>query len=182
MAHRPRRIRFLFDKTRPGGLKDRRCRSRQPSTEVQPAPPGLAAGAGARAVCRGPLRRDRRPGASQADAGAVPPGPRGEPAQRVRHRRLRPPRLDRRRPPRRVREDAGQGRRLRLRARSGPSSPAASSSPRARSTTPSRTAKLKEKLEELDRTHGTRGNRIYLPGRLARVLRHDHRATWARRA
>ena len=55
----------------------------------------------------------------------------------------------------------GQERRLRLRASSGPSSPATSFSSPGTFDDPEAYHKLKEKLDELDRTHGTRGNRIY---------------------
>ena len=57
-------------------------------------------------ICRGPrvpepcavvlFGATGRPDAPQARPGAVPPGAGGQPAHRVRHRRLRPPRLDRR--------------------------------------------------------------------------------------
>ena len=89
------------------------------------------------------------------------PGPGRQPALRMRHRRLRPPRLDRRRPPRRVREDAGEERRRRL-----PRGLAAVRQPhrlRARHLrrpgVVSRSSRRRS--SELDRTHGTRGNRVY---------------------
>ena len=78
------------------------------------------------------------------------------------HRRLRPPRLDRRRPARRVREEPGQGgRRARLRRGLAPVRQPAGLRRRGRSTTRPPTRGSRSGSSELDRTHGTRGNRVY---------------------
>ena len=76
-------------------------------------------------------------------------------------RRLRPPRLDRRRPPRRVREDAEQRAAGPTSARSGRSSPTGSSSRPGTFDDPASYQKLKETLDRVDQTLGTRGNRVY---------------------
>ena len=131
-------------------------------TEANPLRQALAADPGARAVRGRPLRRDRRPGAPQARAGAVSPGAGGQPALASSPSSASPAATG-------PTTSSAASSRRRL-AKSGGADfdelwPAVrqprSSSRRGRSTTRQRYAKLKEKLEELDRTHGTRGNRLY---------------------
>ena len=107
--------------------------------------------------------------------------PGGESAQRMRHRRLRPPRVDRRGSPCRVREDRYQERRT-------PTSEEIWSQFASRIVfspgtfdDPRPYQKLKETLDGLDRTHGTRGNRVYY---LAVSPNSSPRSSssWARRA
>ena len=99
----------------------------------------------------------------------------GQPAGRVRHRRLRPPRLDRRPVPRRAREDASPRTAAPTSTSSGPSSPAASSSPPGTFDDPRRYAQLKEQARGA-RPHARHARQpALLPGRRPRVLRDDHR-------
>ena len=94
-----------------------------------------------------------------------------------RHRRLRPPRLDRPAVPRRAEEVAGQSPRTAAsRSPPGPSSPRGSPTTPATSTIPSR---LQEAQGPASRrsTPRTRhpGQSALLPGRVARVFRRDRR-------
>ena len=78
------------------------------SSRDKPLARRFAAHPGLRALRRRALRRDRRPGPSQARPRALSACPRWKPPFRMRHRRLRPPLLDRCRPSRRIREDPGK--------------------------------------------------------------------------
>ena len=95
------------------------------------------------------------------DAGALSPGAGRTPPRRVRHRRLRPPRLERRRPPRRVREEPVEEPRPRLRRVLAPVRQPYRLRTPGTSTTRRATPGSRQRLDELDRTHGTRGNRLY---------------------
>ncbi len=113
-----------------------------------PAGPPAAADPGA--LRAGHLRRDRRPGPQEADAGHLRPGQPGAAAAGLRGARLRPARLGRRR----LRVAGEEGRPASTPAprggkRSGPGWPATSSSCRARSTTTRRSTTLAPTLDEL---------------------------------
>ena len=86
-----------------------------PVPETEPVARRIAPNEGLRALCDCPLRRNRRPGPSQARAGSLSACPRRKSPLRMRHRRFCTPFLDRSGSSSGVRKNSGERRRCGLR-------------------------------------------------------------------